>query len=893
MKPNTKLKYSFFATLAFFIFLLHSQLIIAQNPPPAIMAQISAELTKRGLSEAEVRTRLLQEGIDLENIPPAELPLYQARVMGILNAMEAEKKAVVIIPTVIEPIVTEPETTIEEATAEAAQRVVQTAASEQEAPVKIYGHSLFTNQSLDIFRTTDGATAPDTYILGTGDKIRISIFGSSQTDLQLEINKDGYIQPSGMPKIFLQGLSLKQARDLMYERLAVAYTFRSDQFALTISTARTIMVNIFGESKITGGFTLSALNSAINALSAAGGPTEIGSIRNIQHIRGNDRRIIDLYAFMKDPTIQYKFDLQQNDIIFVPVVQNLVTIEGAVKRAMRYELLSKENLKDLIQYAGGLNVDAYPDFVQIQRYTNGEIRLHEYNLSEVLSGKINVPLNNGDIVRIKSIGKPMEQFVEISGSIYYPGNYALQSNTTLATLLEKAQLSTQAKTDLIFIDRIRPDETVEVLTIPWEELQLSGKDFKLLARDRIQIQTQEAYRDVASISVSGHVRAPFEKTLALSDRLTVKQALELAGGLKTSVYPVAYIFRQDLFNPDKTEYIRIKLEESDNYILKPGDNLNVYDNSVFTNIGEVRVLGAVKNPIEFTYDPSLTVRDLLTAAGGFTLGAAFNRVEIFRTMLSTTEEAYLDLITIEVDSNFQIIHPKIFKLQPYDMVIVRQTPGFSMGRTIEITGEINYPGTYVLNSKQVYLSEIINSAGGLMDGADAKGSRLFRTYNNRGFITMDINQALQNKGNIKFDPFLFEGDVINIERRENTVSIKPIGTRLADNASSETLSLVFQGEKSARWYINNYAGGFVKRADKKSVTVSLKNGQLKNTKKSLLFFRNYPKVETGSLISLKMKPPKEKKESTREKSSWGNVFGTVLTALTTALTVIVLANQIK
>jgi protein involved in polysaccharide export with SLBB domain len=215
-------------------------------------------------------------------------------------------------------------------------------------------------------------------------------------------------------------------------------------------------------------------------LSAAGGPTDIGSVRNIQLIRGQSKKKLDLYAFMSDPVIQYQFDLQQNDIIYVPVVQNLVTLVGAVKRPMRYEMLPKETLTDLINYAGGLNVDAYPDFVQIQRYVNGEIKLQEYNLAEVLSGKINVQLQNGDIVRIKSIEKPIEQYVEITGGVHYPGRYDIDSNPTLDSLLSNAQFTTQARTDLLFVERIRPDETVEVLTIPWTELQNSGQEFIFL-----------------------------------------------------------------------------------------------------------------------------------------------------------------------------------------------------------------------------------------------------------------------------------------------------------------------------------------------------------------------------------------------------------------------------
>ena len=925
MNPRIQSRPKFFVLISLlFLMLFGTPVIYAQQVPPAIQAQINAELQKRGLNESEVRTRLLSEGIDLENVPPEQLPAYQKRVTGIMDQMEAEKKALanpasgsnetqLAKPDVIEsktvivetsqPTTTadkgvtnttqEAPATKEEAFAVAAERVIQASAEKKEGTAAIYGHSLFTNKTLDIFITTDGALAPDSYILGGGDEIRITIFGASQTDMQLMINNEGYIQPTGMPKIFLQGITLKQARELLYKRLSNAYTFRSDQFALTIVTARTIMVNIFGGTNVTGGFTLSALNSAFNALSAAGGPTEIGSVRTIQLIHGQSKKVLDLYEFMNNPEIQYGFDLQQNDILYVPVVQNLVTIEGAVKRPMRYEMLPDESLADLISFAGGVNVNAYPDFVQIQRYMDGEVKLFEHNLSEVLSGKIKIQLQNGDIVRIKSIEKPIEQYVEISGGVYYPGRYDINANPTLESLLSNAQFTVQARKDLIFIERIRSDETVEVISVPWADLLAKGETFYLEKRDRIQVPILANYRDVANISVNGHVRAPFEKTFALGDRLTVGQALELAGGIKQSAYPIAYIFRDDLSFPGKTEYIRIDLDNSNDFILQPGDKLNVYDNSQYLNVGEVQILGAVKNPRQFTYDPSLTIRDLLTDAGGFTIGAALNNVEVFRTNISPTEKVTLEIIVLEVDSGYQLVRPANFRLQPYDKVIVRQTPAFAMGRMVEVSGEVNYPGAYMLTSKQVHLSELISMAGGLQESADSKGSRLFRTFDNRGYITLDVSEALQNKKQLKFDPYLFAGDVINIDRLENTVFIQSEATRFSNYNGAQgntTLNVVFQGEKSARWYIKNYAGGFAKRADKKSLIVIKKNSQIMGTS-GFLGIHSYPLVETGSTINLKMKPPKPVKEKP-EKTDWGKVWGTTLTAVTTALTIFVLAKQL-
>lgn len=893
--------------LSFFI--INPIITQAQSVTPAIMAQISSELQKRGLNESEVRVRLLQKGIDLENIPPSELPQYQSRVIAVLDELAAEKKAgesspqqiIINTPQITpqtnsettqqqnSPAVNMPVTTMQEAAAEASQRVIQTDAAKKEGTTAIYGHSLFIDKSLEVFRTTDGAQAPDTYVLGDGDEIRITIFGASQTDIQQKIASDGSIQPTGVAKIFLKGLTLLQAREVIKERLSSSYTFRADQLAVTIITARTILVNIFGESKITGGFNISALNSALNALSVAGGPTEIGSVRDIRLIRGNTRKSIDLYTFMNDPATQFKFDLQNNDIIFVPVIKLLVSVLGAVNRPMMYEMLPGETLNDLINFAGGLKMNVFPDFVQIKRYVNGEERLLEWNLSEVLSGKVKVPLLNGDVIRIKSIGKPMDQYVDIDGSVYYPGRFDLNSNKTLKILLENAKPTYEAKTDILFIERIKPDETVELLSVPFTA------DFELKPRDKVRVMDQAAYRDVASISVNGQVRLPFSKNLAIDDRITVKQAIEMAGGLKTSVYPVAYIFRRNLFNQSEIKYIRINLNQSENINLQPGDQLNIYDNSSFTNIGEVRVFGAVKNPRGFTYDSTLTVRDILTNVQGFEVGAALNRVEIFRTILSPTEKTHLEMITLQVDSSYQVVSPANFKLQPYDQVIVRLTPEFTLGRTIQLTGQVKYPGVYVLESKQTQLSEVIKMAGGLLNDADPNGVNLFRSYKNRGNISTKLSENFYLDGNKKNDPILFEGDVIRINRLENTVTIHENGTRMAQYSIFEDdiklKNVVFQGKKSAAWYIRNFAGGFQDKVDRKSVTVTLPNDQMLRTK-NVIFFKNYPNVEAGSIITMKMKPPKIEKTGENKKVDWDNIIGRTSASITSTVTMYFLIQQL-
>jgi protein involved in polysaccharide export with SLBB domain len=905
-----------------------------QAQSPALMLMAQDELQKRGLNESEVRARLLEKGINPESIPPAEYPKYEAQVKAVLDELQAEKRAAAstsaaatapgaaagqpiqinvdagneqaaqTVGTPAEVVSTEselPATTPAEAAAEAAQRVIQTEAARQQDQEasgrirRIYGHSLFTDQSLEVFRTTDGAQAPDSYVLGPGDEIHISIFGASQTDIQQRIAPDGSIQPSGLSKIFLKGLTLAQAREQLRSKLGSFYKFEPDQIAVTIVTARTIMVNIFGETRVSGSFSLSALNSAFNALAAAGGPSEIGSVRRIELIRGKTRRTMDVYEFMQNPVQRFEFELQNNDILFVPVAQKLVSIEGAVKRPMSYEMLEGEDLLNLIQYAGGLNMDAYPDFVQIQRYEQGEEKLYEYNLSEVLGGKSKVALIDGDIVRLKSIGKPMELYVDIEGSVYYPGRYDIEANPSLDALLKTARPDYRAKTDFLLIERLRPDNTREVITVAFPGHQ-GAPDVDLQRRDRIRILDRATYRDVATIAVLGQVRQPFEREMLLSDRLTVNQALEMAGGLRPSVYPVAYIFRRNLLNPVETEYIRIELDKAGEMSLQPGDQLRIYDNTTYTNVGELRVAGAVKNPNSFSFDPSMSLQDLLINAGGFNVGAAFNRVEVFRLQLSPSEKVKLELITLEVDSSYQVVKPYGFSLQPYDLVVVRMTPEFTTGRVIELNGQVKYPGPYVLEDKKTTLRDVIKQAGGLLDDANPYGAQLIRTYNNRGFISINLKKAMNSGSRINHNPILFDGDVINIRRTENVVAILENGTRMAQYAPDpdnyQIKNVVYQGPKSAKWYVRKFAGGFDKNANRRSVTVTHANNQMVGTD-CFLFVRDYPTVQPGSTITLQLDPEKIRKESEpKEKVDLESTVARSLATLTSTLSLILLVQQL-
>ena len=891
--------------------ILLSLTALAQSANMLSMAR--SELSKRGLEEGEVRARLMEEGIDVDSIPPSDYASYQGRVMDIINKMQAEKAAAsskasnasgaasvgneIVVDTEAQVMTAAdlPQTTLGEAAAE--QALEQALDDNNVSPTAgndIYGHSLFTGKSMDVFRTTDGAQAPDTYVLGEGDEIHISIFGGSQTEIHQRIGADGSIQPAGSTKIFLKGMTLAQARNAIKSKLAQHYSFRQDQIAVTITTARTMSVSIYGEVGVQGGFTLSALNTAFNALAAAGGPTALGSVRNIQRSRSGKTERLDLYKYMKGDIKNVLYDLQNNDLLFVPVAQSIVRIEGAVNRPMRYEMIEGETLKDLIEYAGGLKANAFMDFMQIERRDeNGELKYLEYNLTNVMKGQ-KVLLLNGDVVRIKTSDRPMENYVSINGDVYYGGNFALEGNTSLKGLLEKAKPRYTARTDYVFVERTKADETVEVLTVPFPGVD-GNPDFQLQERDAVRVLELASYRDTETISVSGQVRKPFSKDFGLNDRMTVSQAVEYAGGFKPTVYPVAYIFRKDVSNPDKKEYIPISLETQGDTLLQPGDELRVYDNTTYTNIGELRISGAVKNPVNLTFDSAVTMHDLIAMAGGFEVGAAYDMVQVFRMDISRKDEVKFDTITITVDENYNPVDPS-FQLQPYDHVVVRMTPNFTHGRTIEINGRVKYPGVYVIEDNRTNLSEIIKLAGGLLDDASPY-STLFRTYKGRGNIAINLKDIKKHLGNYSYDPILMDGDVVNVIRMENTVTIRELGTRMAQYVpaefSSVSKTLVYQGGYSAKWYIDNYAGGLIPTADRRSLTVTLPNYQTVGTKR-FLGMRFYPKVEPGSTVTVTIdQQKKEKLEEPKEKIDWERLAASTLSTLTSVVSMILLIERLN
>lgn len=891
--------------LLLFLLLLTSGITTAQNKQ-VLEQQARSIIQSKGLDENEVKARLLQRGIDIENVTPEQLVQLQPQIEAVISEMEAEKKAaestdpaadnsIESTPLTVEIV---PSTTTNTAPAAGTPSVSETAAEQASQknqlslpPTEIYGHHLFRAKDVAIYRTTSEAKPPDSYILSSGDELTISIFGASQFDSKFTINKEGYIAPSNMPKIFLKGISLGQAKELLRSRFNNFYRFAPEQFAITLSTARTISVSIFGEAYNIGSFTVSAVNNAFNALVAAGGPTELGTVRNIKLIRGRVSKTIDLYQFINNPSTQFEFGLENNDIIHIPIAERIVSIQGAIRRPFKYELTGTENLLQLLDFAGGLTADAYREVIQVSRFADDKQVLIDVNLKALLASQQNFELKNGDAVIVRTIPTAIENTATIEGKINLPGQYALTETPRISDLLKKGELRPESRMDLAFLLRENPNGTRRLIQISPAQLLAqpgSADDLLLAPKDILTIYAQSRYTDSTSISVRGAVREEILTYPFASDSsITLERAINLAGGLRPDATGLGYILRSNPNNIKEKDYLPVDVSAAlanpngtANIVLQPFDEIVTLSAPAYTDVADVNVVGAVRTPGKFQYSPSLTLKDALILAGGMKLEAARNRVDVYRVIITPNQPTRTLAISVEVDNNYNITGGgSDFTIQPFDEIVVRTAPDFELQEFVNLNGEVLYPGRYALTSDNERLSELIQRAGGLSAEADDRAATLFRTENNKGFVVTRLDEAIRAPRSVE-DHILKAGDVINIPKHQDLVTIRASNTDLSQILRSRVatggqINVAWHRGKRAGWYIKEYAGGFSKNAHRKKVKVEQPNGKINRTRNFLLF-RHYPKVAKGSIVMVPAKPVKEKKNREKGTVDWDKKLTQIL-----------------
>jgi protein involved in polysaccharide export with SLBB domain len=760
--------------------------------PQVIICQVNdqlirEELQSRGIDEDVFLEKLRSRGISynsLDEVPQSEIPRIQQIVQEILLEIEREstdsiKPAPISSPST--PISTQNQK-LEEAKEELQEigqeieESIDAGASVQEALTEelieqqidlpkstIYGHEIFRNSTLKLFRQSENIKPKDTYILGPGDEVTISIWGISVFENTFIIDQYGYIKPESMPRILLKGLPFNRAKAKLQSTFSQFYRFNSSEFDVQLRFARTISIGIFGEVFQPGNFTISAINSAFNAMVASGGPSDIGTIRNIKWIRSDgDVQILDVYRYMLEPQIAESYYLQENDILQVPIAERIVSIGGAVKRPMRYELIEGEHLLKLIDYAGGLIPNAYTEIIQLKRFENDQQIVVDIPLKQLIDTNQDFPLLNGDVLMIRTIPTAYKNFVEINGAVEFPGEYEFLPGMRIADLIDKARFKEETARNIAFMRRTNYDGTFDFIRIDLASIladRNSVANIELASGDRVLINAKSAFTDNYTVQIGGAVRNPGEFAYDPSQTMRVRDLILMAGGLRPDATSVARIRRLNF--DGSSEFIPVDVftafqdaASGDNIILAPGDHLSVDSQTKFTDTYSVSINGQVRNPGTFPYDVSqtMTVHDIIVMAGGLATDAT-DFGYLIRRNLATNEPEYIQLNVSDIVSNAQSGSNLV--LAPRDEIIIQSKQTFLDKATLTIGGAVRNPGTYEYDASMT-IKKLITLSNGLTISAASNRidvSRMIITNNEPTqtvVATLSLNDSLRPIGNPGF-----------------------------------------------------------------------------------------------------------------------------------------------
>ncbi len=586
----------------------------------------------------------------------------------------------------------------------------------------VYGGSIFSKSSL-VFTPVENPIPPDDYRIGPGDVLTVTIWGQAEFQSLYVVEKDGSIFPSNIGKIFLKGVTYKNAREIISGKFS-AVTPSGSNIEVTISGVRTIRVNVIGEVNQPGAYSMSALNTAFNALYLAGGPNKLGSLREIT-VKRNGKIVdtLDVYKYLQKGNKQDDIYLENNDFLFVNVYKKQVDIDGEIKRPLIYQLKDNESLKDLIELAGGIKFDARLANIQVFRTENEKVKILDMNAYEIMSGARKIDLLDGDRVFIRAINDEITNKAQIIGQVAYPGVYELKQGEKVADLITKAGgLKGEAYLQRAYVIRIAPNFEIQYIPINlgavvkkedsslYEENNIEIKQF-----DALKIYSVSDFQDIPYVTISGLVRQP--GSFILSGRRTLKDLLYISGGMKGEAeynqveissiisiedakrrnIPIKTIIKQYSIDPIlENDTIAEKIE------LRPYDQVFVRKNPDFSYQKNVGVFGRIKYPGVYSLkEDKERISSLLRRSGGLlptanVKGATFKRATIGAVILIDLASAIK-----RPGSKYDII------LNEGDSLNIP-----ALDEVIKITGDVQVPVNVFYDRDKVSFKYYIGLAGG-------------------------------------------------------------------------------------------------------------------------------------------------------------------------------------
>lgn len=623
---------------------------------------------------------------------------------------------------------------------------------------KVFGRDIFNQKNIS-FEPNMNIATPQNYRLGPGDAVFIDVWGASQNTFQQTISPDGTVQIEGFGPVQLSGLTVAQANARLRSQLGARY--QSSKIRLTVGETRTIMVNVMGEVKTPGTYTLSAFATVFHALYMAGGVNDIGTLRNIKVYRNNRLvTVVDVYDYILNGKLTGNVRLADNDVIVVGPYDCLVNVTGKVKRPMFYEMRKNESVGTVLGYAGGFTGDAYKKSVRLIRKSGKELSV--YNVGEFEMN--NFQLADEDSISVDSVLQRFSNMVEVKGAVMRPGKYQVGGEiTSVRTLIEHADgLSEDAFAAHAVMHRMKADRTLEVLSVDVAGI-MSGKvaDIPLQNEDVLYIPGKSDVKKDEELTIKGEVVYP--GTYAYAENETLEDFILQAGGLKDAASTVNVNVDRRIRDPKATKSSdeiakTFSFALKDGFVIdgEPGFKLMPYDvvtvrrSPGYFEQKDVTVEGEVVFDGKYTLSrKSERLSEVIKKAGGLSNMAYAKGARLERTI--TPEERLrmesvikmaqmqsggkdsVNIKKLDIGSTYYVgieldkalANPggdEDIVLREGDRILVPQYSG-----TVKVNGEVMYPNTVGFRQGK-NLSYYIDQAGGY--SSTAKKGHTYIIYMN-------------------------------------------------------------------------------------------------------------------------------------------------------------------
>jgi polysaccharide export outer membrane protein len=530
--------------------------------------------------------------------------------------------------------------------------------------LKPFGYDLFAGSPNTFAPVTNVPVSPN-YLLGPGDMLQVMFYGKTNSAFALEINRDGTVNFPDLGPVGLAGLTFQEAKDMLQTRINAQMI--GVQASISMGELRSMQIFVLGEAYKPGAYTVSSLSTITHALVVSGGVSDIASLRNIQLKRaGKTIASLDLYDLLMRGDTKNDVRLQPGDVIFIPTVGDLVSVNGQVLRPAVYELKGGESVADLIALSGGLGPKAYPSNASIERIqAGGFLTVMDLDLTQV--SDLQILLKSGDGLSVSAIKDRMEDTVSLAGHVYYPGSFSWRQGMRLSDLISGLeQFPPGLDLDYAIVSRENPStgEFSALLVNAGAVIAEPGSaaDFGLQSRDQImlfaqdlpreeqleplltQLRSQQRFGSPAKVAtVNGSVKFPGE--YPLTDGMDIRQIIQSAGGLTESAYMGEIeITRQDLSDSEvaNTEIIRADLsmllsDTGTGFVVQANDRVSIKVLPEYRETKTVTLAGEIMFPGTYVIPRGETLTQVIERAGGFTKYADVDAAFFTREALRVNE----------------------------------------------------------------------------------------------------------------------------------------------------------------------------------------------------------------------------------------------------------------